>query len=105
MFSTTTTTTTTDRVDESIELAELFGDSLSQRVNANSTLPTPILPPTAHTQSYAFNYRLPNVRIKLSSTKKLAVVPDEKKTWFSYVIEYASVESLALLLEFLIAAK
>jgi hypothetical protein len=105
MFSTTTTTTTTDRVDESIELAELFGDSLSQRVNANATLPTPILPPTAHTQSYVFNYRLPNVRIKLSSTKKLAVVPDEKKTWFSYVIEYASVESLALLLEFLIAAK
>ena len=80
MFSTTTTTTTTDRVDESIELAELFGDSLSQRVNANATLPTPVLPPTAHARSLAFDYHLPNIQTTLSSTYDLAVVPDKKKT-------------------------
>ena len=99
MFSTTTTTTTTDRVDEGIELAELFGDSLPQRINANATLPTPVLLPTAHNRSPAFDYHLPNIRTTLSSTHDFAVVPDEKKTWFSYVVEYAPVESLALLLE------
>jgi hypothetical protein len=99
MFSTTTTTATTDRVDEGIELAELFGDSRPQQNNANATLPTPVLPPTAHTRSPAFNSHLPNVRLRLSSTNKLAVVLDEKKTWFSYVVEYAPVESLALILD------
>jgi hypothetical protein len=99
MFSTTTTTTTTDRVDEGIELAELFGDPLPQQANVNATLPTPVLPPTAHTRSPAFNYHPPNIQTTLSSTHNLAVVPDEKKTWFSYVVEYAPVESLALLLD------
>jgi hypothetical protein len=99
MFSTTITTTTTDRVDESIELAELFGDSLPQQINANATLPTPVLLPTAHNRSPAFNYHLPNIRTTMSSTHDLAAAPDEKKTWFSYVVEYAPVESLALLLD------
>ena len=102
MFS--TSTSRSDQVDEGIELAELFGSSpLPQLVNTDTTLPTTILPLAVHTRSLASDH-LPNVRIRLSSTNKLAVVPD-KKTWFSYVIEYAPVESLALIVAFLVAAK
>jgi hypothetical protein len=94
-----TTTTRTNQADEGIELAELFSDPLPQQANANATLPTPVRPPIAHTRSPAFNYDPPNIQTTLSSTHNLAVVPDEKKTWFSYVVEYAPVESLALLLD------
>jgi hypothetical protein len=105
-ITSSTSTSRSDQVDEGIELAELFGSSpLPQQVNTDTTLPTTILPLAVYTRSLASDHRLPNVRIRLSNTNKLAVVPGEKKTWFSYVIEYAPVESLALMVEFLVAAK
>ena len=98
--------TRTDQVDEGIELAELFGSSPPpQQISTHTTLLTPILPLAVHTRPLASDHHLPSVQMRLSRTNKLTVVPDEEKTWFGYVTEYASVESLALLLEFLVAAK
>lgn len=79
-ITSSTITIRIDRVDQGIELAELFGDSLPQRANVNATLPTPVLPPTAHARSLAFDYHLPNIQTTLSSSYDLAVVPDKKKT-------------------------
>ncbi|KAH8642765.1 hypothetical protein IG631_00228 [Alternaria alternata] len=95
-----TTTNRINQVDEGIELAELFGGSTpSQRVNTDTTSPTPVLPPADHIRSSTSDHDLSSIREVSLDTRKLAVVLDEKKTWFGYVVEYAPNESLALLLD------
>ena len=95
-----TTTTRANQVDGGIELAELFGGyTRSQWVNTDTTSPTPVLPPAAHIRSSTSDHHLSTIRKSSLDTRKLAVVPDEKKTWFGYVVEYAPIESLASLLD------
>jgi hypothetical protein len=95
-----TTTTSTNQADEGIELTELFGGSAPpQRVNTDTKPPTPVLPPAAHIRSSTSDHHLSSIRKVSVDTRKSAVIPDEKKTWFGYVMEYAPIEPLALLLD------
>ncbi|KAG9192941.1 hypothetical protein G6011_11675 [Alternaria panax] len=88
--------TTADEIEDGIELAELSGSSTaSQRVITDATLPTPVLPPPAYTRSPAPNYHLLNIRTTPSSTNNPASIPDEKKTWLSYVSQHVPIESFA----------
>ena len=82
-----TTIIETNQVDKGIELTELFGGSArSQRIDTDTKSPTPVLPPAAHTRSPAPSHHLSSIRTVSLNTRKSAVIPDEQKTWFSYVI-------------------
>jgi len=88
-----TGTTAVERVDQENESSKLPRNDLRppQRVNADSTLPTHVLPPRNHTEPPAFGIHPSHNQTTVLSTNNSVTTHDQTNTWFSHVKEYAPV--------------
>ncbi|KAH6859046.1 hypothetical protein BKA58DRAFT_405864 [Alternaria rosae] len=88
-----TGTTAVEQVDQESESFKLPRDDLRppQLVNADSTLPTHILPPCNHTEPPAFGIHPLHNQTTVSSTNYTVATRDQTNTWFTHVKEYAPV--------------